>query len=309
MSKHVIPVLLAVARYYTMTRAQIQRVVGIKNDRFMRELLLKLVRKKLLNKTRMEVVNPGAGAPAPVYYPSRTGCEFLAAELKDDRYLRVMTRSPDWTKLYHWCELAERHWTLDRAVELHGEAALVTVGGWLNEYDVANPDEREPQKRYSLYTLLREKPRLVCAPDAAMLLCVRSYAKIYYWEIDRGTSGVSQIAASKTPGYALMAIEKTHRRHFETNCESFTVLSLSPSAGRRDLLRSALAKKEGAPLWRFASATDFTPESLYGAIWYPCEGDAQPLVKPPAEGAGTPAGSGSGTQAGRGAAPAPGRGK
>lgn len=311
MSKHVIPALRAVARYYTMTRAQIQRAVGVRNDRFMRELLLGLVRQKLLNKTRMEVVNPGAGAPAPVYYPSRTGCEYLAAELKDERYLRVMTRSPDWTRLYHWCELAERHWTLDRAVELCGAASQVSIGGWLNEYDVANPEEREPQKRYSLYTLLREKPRLVCAPDAAMLLCVRSYAKVYYVEIDRGTSGVAQIAASKTPGYAQLAIEKAHRRHFETNVDTFTVLSLSPSAGRRDLLRAALAKKEGAHLWRFAAAPEFTPDSaaLHGAIWYPCEGEAQPLVRPPAEGAGSPAANGAGTQAGRGAAQAPGRGK
>src|SRR5947209_6583380 len=93
-------ILKAVADYYTLTRAQIQDVCGESNDRVMRKLLLQLCQEKLLNKARMEVVNPGMGAPAPGYFPSRRGVEFLAAEV-DAKYLHACTQTPNWQHLYH----------------------------------------------------------------------------------------------------------------------------------------------------------------------------------------------------------------
>jgi hypothetical protein len=277
-----IAILIAVATYYTLTRAQIQRLCcpKDKDGRVTRKRILQLVLLGLLNKTRMEVINPYTrGAGMPVYYLSRKGSELLACELKDERWLNCCTQTPNWQHLAHWTAVADFHIVLDQGFPGQNHA---TLGGWLGEWDIANPDEKEPHKRYRLFTLISDKPnRLVCNPDAAFLLCAGNYAKIHYLELDRGTSGIQQIAQSKTPGFAELAKRKLHSRHFPaTNTDSFFVLSVSPSAERRDLLRKAIAGKLGAELWKFAAWPEITPETvLFGAIWYRCEGDAQPLVR------------------------------
>ena len=76
-------ILLAVATYYTLTRRQIQNLcLPGYEDRTVRKILLQLLQQGLLNKTSMEAVNPAmAGMAAPVYYPSRKGCDYLVAEL------------------------------------------------------------------------------------------------------------------------------------------------------------------------------------------------------------------------------------
>src|SRR5258708_2120198 len=101
-------IMLAVADYYTLTRAQIQSVTGDTNDRVVRKHLLQLVKQGFLNKTGMQVVNPGDGAPAPVYFPSRKGAEFLAAEV-DEKYLHACTLTPNWQHLRHWTTVADFH--------------------------------------------------------------------------------------------------------------------------------------------------------------------------------------------------------
>lgn len=297
MTPRLLNILKALGDYYTLTRAQIQDVCEETNDRVMRKLLLQLCQQGLSCKTRMEVVNPGMGAPAPVYFPSRKGAEFLAAEV-DPRYLHCCTQTPNWQHLYHWTQVAQLHIVLDRAVAV---AEGVTIDGWLGEWDIANPDEKEPHKRYRLFTLLREKPRLVCNPDAGFLLRFGPFAKVYFLELDRATSGIQQIANSKTPGFAELARVKGHRKHFPTNMDTFSVLSISPTPGRRDLLRAAIKDKDGAGLWKFCAWTDLAKNAITEAIWYPCEGEASPLVR---RNVGPSAADGVGSGAGSGTSPA-----
>lgn len=266
--------------YYTLDRSQVQRIVGVRNDRVMRAILHELHELGLVNKTRMQALNPAAGSPAPVYFPTRRGAEWVAAEFSEERYLHVCTKTPDWTHLLHWLGVAEFHIRLDQAIASHNAVSSL---GWYGEWDEVNPDAQQPQKRYRIFTLIREKPRLVCAPDAAFALLVGSHSKIYYLEFDRNTSGLQQIANSKTPGYAALAVARLHIRHFDTTAESFTVLHISPSPARRDLLRKSIASKVGANLHRFASFTDWTPEkALTDSIFYAVDSDEpQPLVRLP----------------------------
>lgn len=275
-----IAILIAVVRYYVLNRQQIQRLVfpNDKNGRITRRRLQVLVDAKLINRQAMLVCHPAAAAPAPVYYPARKGCELLAEQAADERYLATPTAAPLQHHLLHWLAATETHLTFDEAVAQHGE---VKIDGWLNEWDVVNKDETAPEKRYRIYTLLREQPRLVCAPDAAFLLSLRGHSKVFYLEQDRATSGVQQIAASKTPGYAVMAERGLHRRHFpQATVETFTVLMVAPNARRRDALRKALQAKPGAPLWRFAAIGDLLPETLFSApVFYPCVGEATALVR------------------------------
>lgn len=282
-------VLAAVARYYTLTRTQLTALCfpDDAGGRVTRKRLDALVSAGLLNRTRMAVVNPAMGAPQSVYYPSAKGCEYLAAQDGDARVRSACTRCPDWTHLYHWTQVAELHLRLDRAVALQAEVA---VEHWLSEWDVANPDESAPEKRYRLFTLLSESPRLVCAPDAGFVLAARGHRKGMYVELDRMTSGVKQIAASKTKGYEGLAERRLHRRHFPGVAADapFAVLHVSPTRNRRDQVARAVAEKGGAHLWRFAAWTDWTPEALlHEPILTDCAGKELPLVRratPPPDG-------------------------
>lgn len=277
-------VIKAVCDYYTLTRAMIQTIIGVANDRVMRAILDDLRRTGLIGKTRMQAVNPAAGNPAPVYFPTRIGAELVAAETGEERYLGVCTKTPDWTHLWHWLGIADFHIRLDQAVSQQPAVSLI---GWIGEWDEINPQANAPQQRYRIFTLIREKPRLVCAPDAAFALGIGSHSKSYYLELDRATSGIQQIAASKTPGYAALLAGRQHERHFKTTAETFTVLHLSPTPGRRDLLRKAIATKEAAALHWFASSTDWTPEkALTDPIFYHTDSDEpRPLIRLPKGGA------------------------
>ncbi|MBW3541537.1 MAG: replication-relaxation family protein [Planctomycetes bacterium] len=274
-----IQVLLAVVRYFVLNRAQIQRLCfpEDQNGRVTRRRIQSLIAAGMLSRQTMRFCHPGA-VPAPVYYPSRRGCEFLAAHFGDERYLLTPTQAPTPHHVWHWLAVSDTHITFDAAI---AEQRDVQMAGWLNEWDIANKDESAPEKRFRLYLLLRPSPRLVCAPDAAFLLSTRGHSKVFYLEQDRNTSGTERIAASKTPGYAALGVERLHRRHFpEATADSFTVLMVTPSARRREALRTAIRGKPGADLWRFVSAEDLTPENaLHAPIWHGCESPAAALVK------------------------------
>ncbi len=275
-----IEVLASVARYYTLTRAQINRLhfPADHDGRITRKRLRVLHEAGLLNRTNMQVVNPAMGAPAYVYYPSARGCAFLAQELKDDRYLATCTLTPNWMYLYHWVEVAATHILLDQAAaRLDG----VRVDDWLSEWSIANPDEKEPEKRYKLYTRLG--PKLVCAPDAGFLLEKGGFRKAFYLEQDRDTTkNAERVAAQKCHGYASLYERRMHiARHFPTaNVEKFSVLVIAPTVNRRESLRRAFSVKPAAWLYKVAAQTELSAETfLTGAIWHPCEGEAAPLLK------------------------------
>ncbi len=276
-----IEILKAVCRYYVLSRPQIQRLCFPKdnNGRITRRRLQVLVNNHLINRHVCSVYNLGRGTPGATYFPAPKGCEFLAEYLDDERYYSTPTRTPLSHHLFHWLAVSETHITLDSAIQLQNEVAL---DGWLNEWDVCNPLETAPDRRYSLYTVLRESPRLIAAPDAAFLLSTRGFSKVFYLEQDRGTSGVRQIAASKPPGYAELASRGWHTRHFaNANVSTFTILLVTTNARRRDALRKAFENKPGAYLWKFAAVGDLSPTTaLFDPIWYSCHGDVVPLVKP-----------------------------
>ncbi len=274
-----IEIIASVARYYTLTRAQINRL-HFPNDhdgRITRKRLSIIHGDELVNRTNMQVVNPSMGAPAYVYYPSAKGCAFLAQELKDDRFKATCTLTPNWMYLYHWVEVAQTHITLDQAV---AQLADVSVVDWISEWSIANPDESEPEKKYKLYTKLGQK--LVCAPDAAFLLDKEGFRKAFYIEQDRDTTkNADRVAAQKCHGYAGLFEKRLHiGRHFPTtNVEKFTVLFVAPTLKRRDSLRAAFRSKPASWLYKFASLTELAPESFLTApIWHPCDGDPGAII-------------------------------
>jgi predicted transcriptional regulator len=278
-------VLQSVARYYTLTRGQINRLhfPTDSDGRVTRKRLRLLHEAGLINRTNMQVVNPTMGAPAYVYYPSADGVAFLRQELASESveadYRNVCTMTPGWMHLYHWIEVTETHILLD-----HSAAAfpVARVMGWISEWDVANKDEKEPEKKFRLYTRLGQK--LVCAPDAAFQLQKDEFRKVYYLEEDRDTTkSADRVAAQKCHGYAGLYEQRMHiHRHFpNTNVEKFSVLFVTPTARRRDALRAAFCQRPAPWLYKFAVKSDLTPENfLQRPVWHPCIGEPAPLVKP-----------------------------
>jgi len=210
-----------------------------------------------------------------VFYPSRAGCCFLAEHFQDAKFLAVTTQTPNWQHLYHWCAVADTHILFDRAAAKAG----VTIENWLGEWSVANPEEKDPERRYALFTRVSE--RVVCVPDAGFVLVGRSGGRLaLYLEQNRHTTwDEARVAAQKCGGYAgLLELrqrgEPGHLRHFpDANPERFTVLMVAPSPRRRDALKKAVAPKPQSGLWRFASQTELTEDTVFTApVWHPCQG-------------------------------------
>src|ERR1700676_1297901 len=91
-----IEVLASVARYYTLTRGQINRLhfPTDADGGIPRKRLRLLPDDGLINRTNMQVVNPSMGAPAYVYYPSARGPASLPQEMKDEGYKPPCPHSP-----------------------------------------------------------------------------------------------------------------------------------------------------------------------------------------------------------------------
>lgn len=277
-----IQVLLCLFRYYVLSRSQIQRLCfpGDQTGRVTRRRLQTLVDQKLIQRTEILVVHPDMPSPGPAYFSSPRGLQVLADYHGDERFLSGTTRSPQVYRLLHWLAVSETHMILDAALALHPH---VKCRQFFNEWDVVNPEETEPQRRFRLYLLIHETPRLVCAPDAAFLLEMDGHRKAFYLEQDRNTSGTRQIAASKTKGYSVMAEQALHRKHFpDETIGVFNVLMIAPDERRRDALRKAIRDKPGAELWKFACIGDVLPETLFHEpVFFPCIGDPKPLLKRP----------------------------
>ena len=201
----------------------------------------------------------------------------------EDRYLLTPTRCPQPHHVRHWLAVTDTHMKLDAAVD--GQTA-VELGAFINEWDVVNQDETDPQKRFRLYTLLSRSPKLVCAPDAAFLLSTAGHRKVFYLEQDRGTSGARQVAAAKIKGYRELAARAGHASHFpEATVATFTVLCVAHNHRRRDALTRAFRGLDGAGLWKFASATELSKDTFFFApVWHATEGDPLPLVRLPSDG-------------------------
>jgi Replication-relaxation len=275
-----ISVLLALYRYYILNRMQLQTLCfsGDTSGRVARRRLLQLLELGYIARAAAQVVYPHHPQLAPAYFSTPKGLALLAEHFEDDKYLLGTTQTPHGNYLLHWLAVSDTHLQLDAALE---HQSAVTCPRWINEWDIANPTEREPERRFRLFVLLQQQPRMVCAPDAAFLLELQGHRQVFYLEQDRNTSGVRQIAASKTTGYSVMLSQKTHYRHFPENTEKeFRVLMLTPTPQRRDALRRAMKDKPGVSVWRFASVTDINAETfLFGKVFYPCVGEAVSLLK------------------------------
>jgi hypothetical protein len=275
-----IAIILALTKYYVLSRPQVQRLCfeSDVSGRVTRRRLQLLVDARFVNRQQMLFCAPHGGMPTTVYFPAPLGNELLARHFDDDRHLLTPTLTPIQHHIPHWIAVAETHIALDQSLKAQSE---LSIDPWVNEWDVVNKDETAPERRFRLYTLITETPKLVCAPDAAFVLHVRGFRKVFFLEQDRATTGVKQVADGKSRGYAALAERQLHRQMFpEANVEGFTVLCITPDRKRRDALRLAMNNRPGSNLWRFAAAEDLADDPFHRPIFYPCLGEPSSIIKP-----------------------------
>jgi hypothetical protein len=278
-------ILLSLAQYYLLTRRLVQQLLfpEDRGGRATRRRLERLQKDGLIRRHNMLVASRFDPTPAPVYLLSDHGRLYLAHELHDNRFLRKPTKLPHPNHLFHHLALAETHIALDQAV---ASQAAVTVARWINEFDVINDEEPDAKKHFRLFTVVQDKPRVTCSPDAAFMLSHDDRQMIFYVELERGGTGAKQLVRRKAPGYRRLAEQQLNKRHFpETSADGFRVILLAPTPDRRDTFRRTF--REAVPieyrtdLWRFASISELTPETfLDGDVFYECDDQPpSPLVQ------------------------------
>ena len=275
-------ILLMVARYYALSAPMIHCLCFAhrKDQRHTRRRLSELARHRLIRKSTANVAF-STGNSGPVYTPTHEGCEALSVFMNDEAWLATYTRPPRLDRLYHWLDCSWAHTVIDQACQ---QCPAVERVDWVNEW-APIPDADGNPNGYVLHTQFRENPPLSCSPDAAFLLEVAGHRRVYYVEVDRGTSGPTRVAASKVGGYSELLLTQGHRRHYPaTTCDDFTVLLITIDGNHRDRIQREVAKhtQHNPELWLFTHRDEFTKDSaLLGTIYKDHDGQLGPLLDLP----------------------------
>lgn len=271
-------VLEHVAKYYVLTRKMIQQMCfpDVKGSRSVCERIRKLKSEGFISEANMQVVARGQSA-TPVYFPNKKTAETLAAIYDEESWLSIFTKPPSGRLLFHWIEIANTHHLVRSAAE-HFD--MVDVPKWYNEWEPINKETPNKSKQFSLYTVLRQEPALTCAPDAAFLASCAGHKKVFYIEVDRGTDSIKRIVSKKPEGYATMASQRHHLKHFpESTLVDFSVLFITTSEHRRDELARQLQGKNGCKLWKTACRDELNAETFFSeAVWRDSELTSMPLI-------------------------------
>ena len=134
-----IAVLLALVRYYVLTRPQIQRLCfpAHRSGRSVRRRLSRLFHARLIGKHSLAVAFPSAAAAGPAYYLTSKGAELLATYFDDEAYFKVNTRCPRADLLAHWIAISEAHMVVEQAIAAQSDVKLQR---WINEWETVNKD-------------------------------------------------------------------------------------------------------------------------------------------------------------------------
>lgn len=273
--------LRTIARYYVLTRPQIQQLCFADHNsgRATRKRLTKLRHAGYITKHKMPVLLPAMQSAAPAYYLTKQGTEALAAYYDDDAWLATNTKHPRADRLAHWISIANVRIEIEQALSLQSYVKMLK---WYTEWETINKESHSDQQ-FTLHVQFSQSPRLSCSPDAAMLLSVAGVSKVFYLEVDLGTSSPHQIAARKTKGYEELGVQQYHRIHFpETTLDDFSVLMITTNGYRCRATAKAVSRCPGAERWLFVDRREITPESfLHGPIVLDCQSHTGPLVKTP----------------------------
>lgn len=274
-----IRILETVARYYALSAAMLHRFCfpSRKDNRHTRRRLSELARAGYVRKSAINVAF-SSGNSGPAYTPTELGSEILATYYSDDAWLQTYVNPPRIDRLWHWIDVSWTHHIVHQACEQQPSVKLVQ---WVNEWQPATDENGNPSG-FALHSQFCESPPLSCSPDAAFLLEIAGHRKVYYVEVDRGTSGAKRVASSKMPGFNELFLTARHKQHFPSaTVDDFCVLLVTVDVNHRNRIKREVAKRTDLrpELWMFASRDEFTPEQmLFGDIYIDHTGEVGPLV-------------------------------
>ena len=272
-------VLKTVARYYVLTREQIQRLCCAEHasGRGTRKRLLRLAKAGLIIKHRMQITLPGMNGAAPAYYPTKKAAETLASFFGDDRFLATNTKHPRADRLSHWIAINNTRMLVEASAEATEGLTLIQ---WHTEWETINKDDAK-SNQFCLHTQLTEKPPLSCSPDAGFLIEFNGKRKIYYLEEDRGTSSPRQIAARKSKGYDQLCKLNGHKKHFpSTTFDDFRVLLVTTNDYRAKKTVEEMKDKPGKELWLMINQKNLTATNFFsGDVGIDHQSEIGPLIR------------------------------
>lgn len=270
-------ILRMLRRYFYLRTNQIRDALIAHDDdgAITRSRLRKLAGAGYVRKYQPKLVDE-LGTTPPVFVLTLKGSSALVAACDDASLL--LTNEPkfdDWMSLNHFCGLSSFHILLDRAFASQTDVVQQTLHF---EHEVVCPEGSEPAKKYRLYTVVCESPRVVCVPDSVFETEYLGYRRAWYVERETGSETPARVAAKKAKGYAGLFGQQLYKRHCPL-VQDFRVLAVCPSPAWRDALRREMGDKPGAELWLFGSQSDFRDSNVLNQpVWYKTIGPPLPLI-------------------------------
>jgi hypothetical protein len=251
-----IDILKSLRRYPVQYAAQLrdQILPHDKDASLTRGHLRKCVAEELVRKYHPKLVL-GVGSVPPVYTLTCKGGSVLATVTGESEFLiKAEVSFASWMSVHHWCSLSSLAKIIDGAFEGKDYAKLTAMHF---EHEVVAPEEKDPSKRYLLYTRIDNK---VCfVPDMAFEADFRGHRRVCFVEFETGTDAPARVAAKKHKGVAGIVGGK-FRKAFPL-AQDFKCLAFCPNPNWRDALRKEFKGKPGHEHWLFCSTPQVTTES------------------------------------------------
>ena len=261
-------VLRLLARHLLLRSREIQRRCYVRDitGRITRRRLLKMLKAGYIKRRTLNS-DGKLGGPHFLYQLDSKGVEALAVKYGLDHFLYKPTSLRQPMHLRHYAELAEVSLAFEDSLKAHRD---VTFKAWFNEEEVVNFLETDNSKHHKLFTVVKNRPRIVCAPDAAFMIEYQGALRACYIELERGTSGPRHVTKKKADGFDLLHKRKLHHQHFaDLNEPNFDVLCVAPNRVHRDHLRRAFKDASGKQLWLFVDKNQLNADSFFfKPIWY-----------------------------------------
>lgn len=276
-----INILLTLAIYRVCCRPQIQRFCfpHHASGRATRRHLCKLHRAGFIAKTNNLIPYSNYASGAPAWYLTKDGARLLHEHFDDPHYLTLNTRAPREDRIHHWVSIADSHFVIQTALENNPQ---VRLHRWVNEWETLPSSNGHTTPAYVLNVVFSaEPPKLSCSPDAGFVLETNDNQRmVYLLEQCRGTSGARQTITSKVKGFDKLHETRAHRQMFpEATIDSFRVLMVTTTAGRRSALIRELQNQPSKELWLLTTVEDLTVDKFpHGSVFYDWQGNVGPLI-------------------------------
>lgn len=225
------------------------------------------------------------GRPQRIFRLTPRGAEVLG-ELTGRRDFHYSRKEPRPETLLHRLGMAKLRLIVNDACVLQKFPAPQ----WINEYDTVRgvSPEAKLSERFVLCEKLTtsEGHTVSCWPDASCLLRIPNPSSngttnlIIYWEYDRSTETLSQVAG-KIPGYHVLLANLGHQKHWpKADGLAVRVFFVLQSLERLRNVGETIATIPGAEYVRLALLHEIAPQRFFtDPIWKTTVGEARPILR------------------------------